>query len=370
MVARKTLLQLIIICATALSMNAAGLSFGSENLRKAAAALSIDTLQWSDANTVIVRKGMPLTFRVSEGKVEHIGWHIFSFAQREAMPSPVYDYVEWACLDNKMKLTENPFVYKNFVIEKGSWESLTTLNDTMPCSVTRMENAFYRVEWQREDGSEVAVRFPIGYERLYMMSRREIEQKFLDEVVQFPDAVVAEQGPTADSLLTADGDLLVEAGEHYILPQVNRNMYFRRDSTYGVVLVYDKEFPVQSVANMMVSGDKWLTAYPLELSVTTYDREVVTLNMTLRQLLGYAQKKGCVAYWGYDSTEDGVLKGTLFLYNPAYGYDHVVRVTCDIDSVGTKDLVLKAQAMLFSPTTNIKTLFGDGKGKSKPKKIN
>ena len=61
--------------------------------------------------------------------------------------------------------------------------------------------------------------------------------------------------------------------------------------------------------------------------------------------------------------KDGKLLGGLFLYNKKLGYDHVLSLSCDIKDIATDNLVFTSYAYLYTPTTNVKNLYGDIKSK-------
>lgn len=323
-----------------------------------------------NADTIVTTAGRSLSVRISHGKVEHIGCHLFSNEQRTMCPSPVYDYLEFACLDQLLGVSENPFVYKNLVIDGGTWNDVLAIAETSACTVTRLDNVAYKVDWAKNDTAKLTVTFPIGYEKLYMMSRSEIEKKFISELCS---AKAVQQEDMADpdtTLLKAtSNDVLVLEGEHYIIADVNQNLYYKQSDDKGLVLIWDKQHPAESVANMFISHDKWLTGHPIKLRITTHERKTEEVLVTVRQLLAYAHETGCEAYWGLESLTETELKGTLFLYNPAYGFDHVLKVSCDPRLAGTNDFELTSLVALFSPTTNIHNLFATSKGKSNPKKI-
>lgn len=348
------------------------LTSGSKQIKAASEKIGLSNLipdSVKNADTIIVKGDRLLSVRISNGQVEHLGCRIFLKEQRQLAPSPVYDYLEFACLDKLYSITENPFVYNNLVITGGTWEDILANAAESTCSLTRQDNDSYQVEWNKNDGSVITATFPIGYETLYMMSRTEIESKFISEL---RTTKVTEQAelpePDPSALKPAGKDVFVLEGGHYLITDVNQNLYYKKSET-GTILIWDKQNPAESVANMFISHDKWLTGYPIEIKIPTHERKTEELKITVRQLLACANKTGCKVYWGLESLTETELKGTLFLYNPAYGFDHVFNITCDPRLIGTNDLKFTSLAALFSPTTNIHNLFAKRRGKSTPKKI-
>lgn len=362
-----------LILATSIPLFAVGqLTTASKQLKAACEKVGLEKLipdSVRDADTVVVKADRKLAVRISNGQVEHLGCYIFLKEQRKFAPSPVYDYLEFACLDKLYSITENPFVYNKLVITGGTWEDILANATESTCSLTQQDNEAYKVEWTKNDGSVITASFPIGYESLYMMSRTEIENRFISELRSMKAGGQEElKDPDPSALKEAGKDLLVLEGAHYLITDVNQNLYYKK-SDNGMILVWDKQYPAESIANMFVSHDKWLTGYPIEIRIPTHERKTEEVKTTVRQLLAYAQKTGCKVYWGLESLTETELKGTIFLYNSAYGFDHVFNITCDPRLIGTNDLKFTSLAALYSPTTNIHNLFAKSKGKSTPKKI-
>lgn len=357
-----------------MSMMAAGpLKYGSEQIKAAFNKIGIDKIipdSTLNADTVIATSEGKISLRICNGVVEHVGYNLFLKEQRTLIPSPVYDYLEFASLDIKRRVSENPFVYKNVKIDGGTWEDIIKNATNSRCDVTRLDNVAYRVEWDMGEKKPITITFPIGYEKLYMMSRSEIEKKFINELCSMKATQqedIAE--PDTSAFKKGRGDVLVLEGDHYIIMDVNQNLYYKKTVNEGLILIWDKLYPAESIANMFISHDKWLTGYPIKIRIPTHERKTEEVKVTVRQLLAYAHKTGCQAYWGLESLTETELKGTLFLYNPAYGFDHVFNISCDPRLIGSNDFEVISMATLFSPTTNIKNLFAESKGKSTPKKV-
>ena len=76
-----------------------------------------------------------LTIRQDEnGTIEHIGIPLFSDEMRTLLPSPIYDYLEFAALDHKYHINENTLQQQNIKFHNGSWNSLVQLSSGVICS--------------------------------------------------------------------------------------------------------------------------------------------------------------------------------------------------------------------------------------------
>lgn len=368
---RRYLSVLLLACILT-GARAEGLKYAGQYLQKAVAMLQIDmaaldTLQ--EADTLISVNGMPIHIRIQNGRLEHLGWHLFNREARRLNPSPVYDYLEYGCLDNHLHLTEDPFVYQKVVFQQGGWEQMTHITEGVPCSISLLENKVYQVVWQ-DDTHAVDVLFPVGYERLYMVTRRELEKRFLDDLESYQIKSQADTfKPNEQELVHLVDSIFYLPGDSYQLPMVNRNLYFQKHPNLGMVLIWDAKRPVESMANLCVSNDSWLNTFPVELTFITYDREKRIVKAPIGNLLSLAEETGCKAYFGLESLEADKMNVALFLYNPAYGFDHVFHLSCNPQLMEKDEFSITGRGALYAPTTNVSDLFSKRTGKSSPKKI-
>ena len=368
---RRYLSVLILACILT-AVRAEKLKYAGQYLQKAVAALQLDMAVLDtlvEADTMFIVSKMPIHIRIRDGRLDHLGWYLFNPEVRRLSPSPVYDYLEYGCLDNRLHLTEDPFVYQKVVFQQGSWEKMTQLTEDVPCSITLLENQVYQVVW-RDDSHAVDVFFPVGYERLYMVTRRELEKRFLDDMESYKVTSQAEtEKPDEKKLVVLEDSIYYLPGESYQLPMVNRNLYYQKHPELGWVLIWDARRPAESLANLFVSNDKWLNSIPVELTFITYDREKRIVRVPIGNLLSLAAESGCKAYFGLESLEADKMNVALFLYSPSYGFDHVFHLSCNPQLMDKEEFLLTGRGALYAPTTNVSDLFSNRTGKSSPKKI-
>ncbi|MDY4926681.1 MAG: hypothetical protein SO142_05620, partial [Prevotella sp.] len=127
----------------------------------------------------------------------------------------------------------------------------------------------------------------------------------------------------------------------------------------------DKAYPELSIANaVLFSSNDILKDYDMTARFVCVENEVLEKSLSLRQLIDCAVADGCNTFVGISGIKDNIIKGTVFLYNRALGYDHIVSFTADISKIETHEMELKARVYLFSPTNNVKELFLDEKMKN------
>lgn len=336
--------------------------FGSDHIRAAVTKLrigGIDTLK--AGNILIVVDGRAVTLRkLPDGVVDHIGLPLFSGVLRAKQPSPIYDFLEFACLDKVFGVTGNRLLYKDVVFDKGNWDLMAKLGDSADCLVSSRENHSYCVTWRLGGKDVVSVRLPLRYDVLSISSRGELESRFIAGLRRSRAVLGGKCGIVADTASlepVSDGGRVIymRRGGSYIDSRItNTTFYARRDSDSFVPLA-DGGFPVQSMGNMLVMPScREIGDAKLSVRIVRSDRKVETVETTVRGLVDYVVSQGCKPYYGVEQEKDGKLSMSLFLYNAALGYDHVLHLECQAADVASGRLVVSARGYLFSPTTNVK----------------
>ncbi len=120
-----------------------------------------------------------------DGVIEHIGIPMFNLKMRTLLPSPIYDYLEYAVLDHKYRLSENTLQQQKIKFRNGTWEDLYHITPANDCTIDKVDNKWYIVTWNRPSAEPLAVAVPIDYELLANSTRKEMEQSFVRNLKQF-----------------------------------------------------------------------------------------------------------------------------------------------------------------------------------------
>lgn len=316
---------------------------------------------------IVVRYGDYSVRVIKEnGRVAHIGLNLFPDEMKSSVDSELLEYIETSllcrCLGLKMSEPDN------LSVTEGSVGDFKYITPATPHSVTSNDSRAMVVEWEC-DGCNVKVELPTGYQTAKEGTRSDIENDFIAGV---KNTAVGRTGtPSIDS------DALEPYGESlYILPG---GSYMNKDITDSVYLdsdgdsmkpVWNSSYPAESVANLFICPSELYGNQKLNVTVLKHKYgEKETFTITVDQLLAYAEKTGCLPFWGMERFEDGRLEGSLFLYNRIQGYDHVFKVVCTPADVIGGAGEIEARASLFVPTNNVQNLYAPYQKKAEDKKI-
>lgn len=353
---------------SAFSLSAQTVTFASESLFSAAKILGlehIDTLM--QGCTIIEQKEISLVVERKGNRIEHIGRKIFAPNIRIASPSPVYNYLEFAYLDQTFKISENPFLYQNLEFVSGDWNTFNFVNDSIPFTITSENGKRYRVEWQLPDTRELCLTFPIGYERLSLSSRRELELRFIEDLISIDTASIERKQLDIDEsqLEKVAEDEWRLPGAHYMIKEINQDIYVRLNADNHVEAIFDKEHPAESLINLFTLGMIVRPKHEIVMTFKLYENKQKQQVATIEQLLQYAIQNGCKVYWGIEGITEEFVNATLMLVNEGYGYNHIFAITCSRVALFEESCVMSSDVSLFVPTSNISNIFYQPEAKSK-----
>lgn len=345
------------------------LSFRTDELKRVAVELKLDSLDTLRTGyTVIQKDQQPLIVRKTDnGMVEHIGISLFPKAYRLQANGAVLDFLESGLLCNTYKLTKNQLKYMDAKFVKGSWNQMLALSASASCSVKMVNNQVYQVIWKEDNAEKINLLIPIKYDFLMNTPRKELESNFIRDLKSYKMKRMAKDCniDVAKLKIVKDGadTLYMSSGKHYLLETITNATYYKLEDSLDYVPVIDVKFPIQSVANTLLLDCEKIPMAKIALTVIGSDKKNASITVPVRQLVEFAKSIGCVPYFSYEEMKDGKLQGSLFLYNKELGYDHVLSLSCDIKDIATDKLTFTSNAYLYTPTTNVKNLYGDIKSK-------
>lgn len=368
----KIVRSLIIICfgASFGSYVYAQSEFSSEHLKETAANIGLshlDTLKCGD-NRVVLGKDTIIVRKNEDGVIDHIGKQLFPIMAREKNPLPVYDYMEYVYMNYLLNKNGNKLLFKDVAFIKGGWKELASVTPSDQCNISNIDNKAFQIEWEKDGEPVVSALIPIRYNILSNMSRTEMQNAFIQgekkTTVKLSDGQLSQDTAKLNKTLVGDTEILFFKGKSYLNEKITNNFYLVKNDSL-LTPIADKEMPMESIANIMVlPSSLQIGDYKAKIRYLLSNNKIVEQSTTIRQIIDYAMKQGCKPYFGLEGIKDGIVYFSLFLYNEISGYDHIFRLSCKTEDIGTDKLTFTGRGSLFAPTTNVKSLFSDGNKKS------
>lgn len=305
----------------------------------------------------------------------HIGFQLFPTILIEQNPSPAYRFIERYLLELfllkddaliRRQLYEDKVVirFKNEQrtnLYASLLEILPQLKDNTSLSITT-DNSHYSVLWSKKDHPLLHLRFPIQYELLWGMNKKEIEAHLYPDLLLYASTGTKpkESFPivSSENLQSIGDNRFVWNGEWYAIGNVNTNQYYERLSDSGYSLIYSPDKPEESIRNLFVLPcDRSITA---GVNQKLYGGKNIYFEIPLVQLLNFCQLEGCEIFVGIEECGNKKIKGMLILLNRSSGYNHVMHFNTDLRILEHPEKYkMNIQLYAYVPTHNIYSLFSE-----------
>ena len=363
------------------TMMANAQQFKASHLKKAAMKLKIDSVAFS-TDTLPATKQLKVgeqivTLRKDEkGVVEHIGIPLFAEEMRQLQPSPIYDYLEFTVLDRLFKVSDNTLMMQDLKFEKGNWTALSRVQQTADgCSIENVSEQYYRVRWSKDDQPVVVVSFPINYELLSNSNRKELELNFIRDIKQYKDMQPMVLRDYSEQMVaTEDPNMFVVPGSHYLINEINDNRYLTtitEETDSGKVhrlgMLFDRHFPKESLANLMVEYDMPIDSAMIELEFVLDNYKRDTLTTSIRDWMSFCKRQGLQPFFGFEENKNGTFTGTLIMRNKKSGYDHIMAIRAVESELFSDHPLVHGKVHLFTPSSNVRNIFDSSTQSNRPR---
>lgn len=305
-----------------------------------------------NCDTICNIKGYEVHIIKDRGEISHIGLNLFTDEMKRSTDKSLLDFVEEALLAKVLNVKSN--VYDRLVINKGVLTDFSSLSPQSDYSLNNSNSKSMTIEWPLSDRC-VSVTMPLNYDVLSSGSREEIENDFITKIKNFKGSRISFEPIDTLKLEPYGEDKLIYPGDSYLNSFITRNIYFGINNTCPV---YDPHSPVESIANLFIFPSEISDSIKVDLTILKHEYgEKETIILPLNQLLAASENDGCIPFWGMEKYEEGILEGSLFLYNNFRGYDHVLKISCNPEEILSNKGSITARASLYIPTNNVQNLF-------------
>ena len=305
-----------------------------------------------NCDTICDIKGYEVHIIKDRGEISHVGLNLFTEEVKRSIDKSLLDFVEEALLAKVLNVKSN--VYDRLVISKGGVTDFSALSPQSDYSLNNSNSKSMTIEWPLSDGC-VSVTMPLNYDVLSSGSREEIENDFITKIKNFKGRRISFEPIDTLKLEPYGENKYKYAGPCYNNMYITRNIYL---NSVNISPVFDVQSPVESIANLFIVPSAISDSITVDLTILKHEYgEKENFVIPLSQLLAACEDNGCIAFWGMEKYDEGILEGSLFLYNNYRGYDHVIKVVCNPENVLNRQGHIQASASLFIPTNNVQNLY-------------
>lgn len=369
----------VVLLATFMTVSAAIDGYRSSLLHDMAVAMKMtDSIEQLSEGTHVARLSYhdrPITIVVEHGRVNHIGYSIFTKEHRESAYSPFFNMVERYALLEKLPMQRIKSVGRELYeegihFEIGSLSILPSLYDRPDLEFTleNINGKKYRARWRMNDQDLVVIDTPYTYGLLHGTSMEDDENNLISDLRQLSDSrfeksdwiVPSEiQEEDFDSIYhqyKPDKDnLFVKPGETYYFDNLNSNRYYTTDND-SLVPLHDPAYPFESMANILTSMEV-PNSLVVDANIKCYNYRTDTVSLPLSAMVKYFLDQRCTPFVGLLESNPENTVALLVMRNINEGYCHLIKLTTPASAAGTDEGSVTARINAYIPISKITSLF-------------
>lgn len=346
------------------------MGFRSDKLEEISKYISVDKLH-DDSVYTVSYENHDVNIRISNGRVEHIGYRIFPNQIRTELVIPaVADFIEryWLSLTlpiTREKSPDQQMVEDRFVFQTGSLKSINLLQqDSTLAFSCKFDPSQVNLLWEKNEKPICSITFPVNHELILGRRMLENDRRLPDEIesmrIKEPSTKIVNRNPTLS--LDSITHLWKESPKYYIDNNlVNQRYYTKGEDGTSFEPVFDSNLYVESITNMFTGYDIAKTRdIPLSIRHQTFGLTEQPIETNIHQFVMFALQTGCIPYVGIlsiDKDNSGVADILVIMHNEQVGYNHILRASVPLQSISEGIGTATARLNAYVPCSNIKNLF-------------
>lgn len=307
------------------------------------------------------------------GAVVQVGAHLFSDDIKGCQDSLVLERVERLWLELLLRRTPESqnsllreygirIVLNGYLFGRGHFQSLDDAFSVLKYSSTvslLSDEHELNLTISDSSGNELHFYLPADRDLLSPYDKKEAEDRLRQQLSEADDLYVPVK-LEVNGYSMSHG-FLVSGGSCYMIDSL-RNDVFLNDNNGVLAPVFNKEYPEESLRNMLMSvlTPDVLSDWSVSLLFRSYSRTPDKVRMPMGTLLMFLRNQGLDVYTAiYDTDADGI-RILMVLHHSVYQYIHMILLTVPSDALRLNGKhVLDAEMSMFIPQNSIRNLFND-----------
>lgn len=311
--------------------------------------------------------------RSEDGAVVQIGVHLFSDEVKSIQNPIVVERVERLWLELLLRRNKESqisllkeygirIVLNGYMFGRGQFQSLgDAISIIRHSSSVSLSTGGRELDLSVSDSTGNVLHFYLPADRDFLSphDKKEAEDILRQKLSEADDRYVPVKYE-ADNITMSNG-MMVSGGGCYMIDSLRNDIFLHKENN-AVTPVFNKEYPVESLRNMLMSviqSDR-LSDWYASVRFRSYSRTQDKVLIPVGTLLMFLRHQGLDVYTAkYDSNTENI-RILMVMHHPVYQYIHMILFTVPSDafqSEGRK--VMDAEMSMFIPQNTIRNLFGD-----------
>ena len=317
---------------------------------------------------------IPVAYNVDNyGILVHVGYSFLSnrvdtpfvhlavvrFLEREVLALLIADNLNQKLTANRRNgltlLHNGSTPRQNFYRNRNGLPDLLQRVESMDISYE--DGIKYQVTLNCGQNQTLTFLFNADAELLSNMDKKERDEQLAAQLSQHKAKAIIEQShiniDNNASLQFFQDSVYIYPGKHYVIPQMNSNLYFMKIGD-NFEIVFNSRWPVATFQNVMLSATGH--DYTIRVAHRQYGWEIKRYEMKSRDFFDYFAND-YDRYFGIETLERDTLSGTLILADRTAGNIHLAYVSInlwDLLNEGIMEMTFDSNI----PQHNIETLYG------------
>jgi len=313
---------------------------------------------------------LPLLVNYDEtGAVTHLGISIFSNSLKEFVGKPVCDFQERLFLElflqgseeKARKLMEEYKVEYPFLFGGGAF--FNSLENSLQFATNAKEYVLTKdsLTWESawyDSTQYFSLRFPSNFDLILGMDKKEAEIWLANQLQLFKSKGITSTPLVIDSdeLEQLNPSLYRLSGKKLFTKGMNSNLYFEKNADSLFSLIYDRNFPEESIVNLFNHPDTQAVGLDLQIRQIVYGGGAKTLKIKLSDFQSFMGSDYEI-YTGIEKCTADVLEFSVMYKSKYYNCSHLLFVQTIPHQLFEKTAPLSAIFYTFIPNNNIPNLY-------------
>lgn len=356
---------LTLILASLLALQPVYHTYTTENLERLGrtVAPTIPSGRMSGTVSAGSYRGNPLTARLVDGAVDHLGIELFDNSIKSGKEGHIYEFVERYVLEllATPSYRREERMLQDDVLISGDLACIATLPSStrrFTSSVTSSER--YSFLWEDAAGRIIfSLSAPAQAELIFGRNKIELEDSFRQKALSHAEGGYGVDAAPHGQPVRLSRKVYIDHRGSYMSDVMKSALYYGKISG-GWRLIFDEDLPLETVTNLLMAPAEFADKdYRLDVTLQKYGFEKERFYISLAKLMDFCMCEGCVPYVGIESFEQGQIRASVIMVNRELGYNHVLDFKFDQALLESRTGIIPVSLRAYTTTGNLSDLYND-----------
>jgi hypothetical protein len=257
---------------------------------------------------------------------------------------------------DEYKITLNLPLRNNTFRNTLSYALTYTLQEASEYIITK-DSLTWTCLWN-SDNERFSPNFPANYDLILGLDKKEAEEQIIKQLQNFhcSNAALIPMTIDLENLKPLNSKIYVLEGVRLFIKNMNTNLYFKKNETEEFDLIFDRNFPEESISNLFMHPDKKSAGIKMQITQRIYGNLTQKYELNLSDLLCF-MKDDYDIYAGIEKCTAQEVELTVIFRSKYFNCYQMLYVQASPENFFDKKGTLKTTFYTYIPNQNIKNLY-------------